>query len=232
MHPDTRLQRVANGRTDLIADLVRARGRGSWPDVQGVSLLQWAAYYGDVSALKFLLDRGAALSELGQDLGLNAAAFHGHWKLCEFLLENGAKSADADPTTGETALHTALMNGDRTRYDLVVKVLLAAGADANAQTIAGVPTGSAMREGRTRGEAPLHRAAAFGTAATVQLLLDAGARVDQVDGHGDTPLDWASWYRRPVEVLRVLLHGEHRIRPAHKSLRENLLGSPSGRSAA
>jgi hypothetical protein len=61
------------------------------------------------------------------------------------------------------------------RYDLVVSVLLAAGADPNAATLPGVPTGSFMRDCRTKGETPLHRAAAFGDAGTVLMLLDAGA---------------------------------------------------------
>ncbi len=232
MSPDSRFSRVAGGRTDLVADILETEGPGPWAEVEGASLLQWVAYYGDVSALRALLGAGAALAELGQDSGLNAAAFHGHWQLCEFLIESGASARYADPVTGETPLHSALTNEDRTRYDLVVQVLLRAGADANARTTPGVATGSFMRDSRTRAETPLHRAAAFGTAATVQLLLDAGAKPEQVDCIGDTPLAWASWYRRPVEVLRALLHGEHRIHPAHRPMRESLLGSPKREGAA
>jgi catalase len=44
-----------------------------------------------------------------------------------------------------------------------------------------------MRDCRTRGETPLHRAAAFGDAEAVQLLLDAGAVIDARDANGDTP---------------------------------------------
>ncbi len=232
MHPDPRLERIANGRTDLIADVVGDVPASAWPEVEGASLLGWAAYYGDVSAMRALLERGGSLSSLGQDLGLNAAAFHGHWQLCEFLLEAGANPKHADAATGETPLHSALTNEDRSRYDLVLKVLLNAGADPTAKTVPGAQTGSFMRDSRTRGEGPLHRAAAFGTASTVQLLLDAGASAEQADAHGDTPLAWASWYRRPVEVLRPLLYGEHRIHPAHRSMRERLLGSPGGGTAA
>src|SRR5438105_1275349 len=47
----------------------------------GVSLLRWSAYYGDVSAMKFLLANGEALTSLGENLDLNGAAFHGHWQL-------------------------------------------------------------------------------------------------------------------------------------------------------
>jgi uncharacterized protein len=227
---ESRLLRIASGRTDLIAELVRPGKSGAadpWPQAQALTLLQWASYYGDVSALRGVLDQGARLSDLGADLGLGAAAFHGHWQLCEFLLEQGAEVGYRDPQTGETALHAALVNEDRARYDLVLEVLLRAGADATAATRLGAPTGSFMRDARTRGESPLHRAAAFGSPATVQRLLVAGANKEQVDGHGDTPLAWASWYRRPAEVLRLLLHGEHRIHPDHRPMRENLLGRPA-----
>ncbi|MEO8276605.1 MAG: ankyrin repeat domain-containing protein, partial [Thermoanaerobaculia bacterium] len=197
------------------------------PIAAGASLLQWAAYYGDVSAARTLLRHGAALSELGADLGLNAAAFHGHWQLCEFLIEHGGDPTYADPATGETALHSALTHDDRMRYDLVVRVLLAAGADVHAPTKAGIETGSFMRDCRTRGESPLHRAAAFGGVETIQRLLDAGAVVTSRDAHGDSPLSWASWYRRPAEILRLLTFGPFRLHPEVLPLRANLLGKPS-----
>ena len=40
---------------------------------------------------------------------------------------------------------------------------------------------------RTKGETPLHRAAAFGTEDAVQMLLDAGARKDARDAEGTRP---------------------------------------------
>jgi len=43
-----------------------------------------------------------------------------------------------------------------------------------------------MRDCRTKGETPLHRAAAFGDEESIQLLLDAGAAVDAKDSNGDT----------------------------------------------
>ena len=52
-----------------------------------------------------------------------------------------------------------------------------------------------MRDVRTRGETPLHRAAAFGSEQSIQMLLAAGARLDAKDIHGDSPLTWASWHR-------------------------------------
>jgi ankyrin repeat protein len=220
------LTRIAAGRTDLVFDLVAADAQSRFAVVDGATPLQWCAYYGDVSAVRHLLDQGSRLGELGADLGLNAAAFHGHWQLCEFLIERGAMINVAMTDTGETPLHSALVSEDRMRYDPVVRVLLAAKADVNTCTLPGIETGAFMRDCRTRGEKPLHRAAAFGNVDTIRMLLDAGAKIDAQDAHGDTALSWASWYRRPVEVLRLLCYGPHRIHPDYKSMRANLVGMP------
>lgn len=217
---DALIRRIEQGRTDLVHELDAGLLRE-----KGAELLGWAAYFGDVTACRLLLATGLSLNALGPDLGLNGAAFHGHWRLCEFLLENGASAKFVDAETGETPLHSAVTNDDRLRYDHVVKVLLRAGADVNAATKPGVPTGAFMRDARTRGETPLHRAAVFGTPETIALLLDAGASRESRDVLGDTPLSWASWARRPVEVLRPLLYGGHRIHPDNKSMRANLLGT-------
>ena len=83
-----------------------------------------------------------------------------------------------------------------------------------------------MRDCRTKGETPLHRAAAFGNEHTIRLLLEAGAIIDARDAFGDTPLSWASWYLRPDPILRMLCYGPYRIRPDRQDMRSNLLGKP------
>ena len=208
------LERIADGRTDLVFDYLAQGHPATAADARGVSLVQWCAYYGDVSAIRFLLSRGASLDALGENLDLNGAAFHGHWQLCQFLVEHGADVIHSLPDTGETPLHAALCHAGRPAYDLVVRVLLAAGADPNRATRVGVETGAFMRDCRTRGETPLHRAAAFGTAEAIRLLLAAGAVVDARDGHGETPLTWASWHLRPGAILRLLWYDGHTISEA------------------
>jgi ankyrin repeat protein len=220
------LRRIENGRTDLIHELISAPDSAAVVRQHGAELMRSSAYFGDVTACQMLIGARQSLNALGPDLGINAAAFHGHWQLCEFLIENGASARFVDLATGETPLHSALTNEDRLRYDLVVQVLLTAGADPDAAARSGMPTGAFMRDARTRGEAPLHRAALFGSPVTIALLLDAGAHLDAKDAFGETPLAWASWARRPVEVLRVLLYGEHRIPAGYKPMRANLLGTP------
>ena len=220
------LERICAGRTDLVFDYLEAGHAADTTDGDGVCLLEWCAYYGDVSAMRFLLSRGAALHSLGVNLDLNGAAFHGHWRLCQFLIENGADVNYPQRDTGETPLHAALCTANRSAHDLVLKVLLKAGANPNSATKAGAETGGFMRDCRTRAETPLHRAAAFGTEETLQLLLDAGAAIDIKDMNGDSPLTWASWYLRPTAILRKLCTGPHLINPQRRTMADTLLGTP------
>lgn len=220
------LRQFEEGRTDLVFPLL---AQGLSPEAcneHGVSLLQTCAYYGDVSAIRFLLSQGATLDTLSPNLSLSAACFHGHWRLTKFLLEQGADPNQPDADTGETPLHSALCKTDRLAYDLVLQVLLSSGANPNTATKYGVETGAFMRDCRTKAETPLHRAAAFGDEDTIQMLLNAGARIDAKDGNGETPLSWASWYARPTPILRLLCYDNFRIHPANRTMRANLLGTP------
>jgi len=220
------LERIADGRTDLVFEYLAAGHAANSSDSRGVSLIKWCAYYGDVSAIKYLLANGESLAALGENLDLAVASFHGHWKLCQFLLESGADVNYASEETGETPLHSALCRSNSLAHDLVLKVLLANGANPNSVTKAGAETGCFMRDSRTKGETPLHRAAAFGSEQAIQLLLDAGAAIDAKDVYGDSPLSWASWYLRPDSILRKLCYGDFFIRPDRQSMQAYLLGQP------
>ena len=222
------LLELAEGRTELVFDLLHSGLPAIYRDTSGVSLMQHCSYYGDVSAIRYLLLHGESLASLGNDYGLSTAAYHGHWRLCKFLLEHGADVNQADADTGETPLHNALSKTDRVVYDRVLAVLLAHGANPNVATNPGMETGAFMRDCRTKGETPLHRAAAFGEAETIRMLKEAGATIDARDANGETPLSWASWYGRPTPVLRELLYGNFRIHPQNQSMRANLLGKPLG----
>lgn len=220
------LRHITHGRTDNVFDWIALGESARSVDGGGVSLIQWCAYYGDVSALRFLLSHGESLASLGDNLDLNGAAFHGHWRLCQYLLEHGADANHPLPDTGETPLHAALCTRDRGAHDRVIKVLLGHGADPRVATKHLAETGGFMRDCRTKGETPLHRAAAFGGGETIQLLLEAGADREAKDMNGDTPLSWASWYARPDAILRMLCHGRYTIHPARRSMAESLLGEP------
>lgn len=205
------LRRIADGRTDLVFEVLAGGGPATAADRSGVSMIQWCAYYGDVSAIRHLLAHGETLAALGENFDLNGAVFHGHWRLCQFLIESGADVNYPLPDTGEVPLHAALCKPNRPAYTHIVRLLLARGADPNRTTKPSTETGSFMRDVRTTGETPLHRAAAYATAEAIRLLLDAGARLDARDQHGDTPLSWASRHLRPAFILEMLCFGEHGI---------------------
>lgn len=219
------LKPIADGRTDLVMTWCAAGNSPSARDEGGVSLVQWCAYYGDVSALRFLLGQGALISDLGSNFGLNGAAFHGHWQLCQFLLEQGADANAALSDTGETSLHAALSRDSR-GHELVVQVLLDNEARVQSQTIPGVVTGSFMRDCRTTGETPLHRAAAFASQASIDLLLAAGAERASRDAHGDSPLSWASRHQRPAQIIRRLCFEDFQLHPQAQTMANQLLGVP------
>ena len=144
--------RLRAGRTDLVHEHIAAGHSARSLDAAGVSLIKWCAYYGDVSAMKHLLDNGETLASLGENFDLNGASFHGHWRLCEFLIEQGADPNHRYGDAGETPLHAALSRVNHPVQERVVAVLLAAGADPNAATVPGSETGCFMRDARSRGK--------------------------------------------------------------------------------
>ena len=225
------LDKIINGRTDLVADLLLQGHAPNSADASGTKLISWCAYHGDVTAIRLLLDKGETLETLGRNFGLSGAAFRGHWQLCQFLIESGADANASDEDNGESPLHVALCKANRPASDLVVDVLLAAGADPSATTTPGRYTGSFMRDVRTRGETPLHRAAAFASTSVIERLIDAGAQIDATDCNDDTPLGWASWHLRPPAVLRLLLYGDYQIHPENSSTYDHGSGhlTPQGK---
>lgn len=211
------IEKLADGRTDLVYEVIESGTGANALDENGVSLIKWCAYYGDVSAIKYLLLNGEKLESLGENLGLGSAVFHGHLNLCQFLLESGADVNHVNGSNTETLLHTALCKANRPVYELIVELLIHHGISVNTKTQQNKDTGGFMRAVRTKGETPLHRAAAFGSQKMVKMLLAAGADIKAEDMNGDTPLAWASWHLRPPAILRELCFDNHSIHPDNLS---------------
>ena len=157
MEVDKIIEFISRGRTDYIFDLLKQ------PNWKGILLegqvkpLQWLVYYNDTTALKAVLKEGGSLDSINLNDELGNAAFFGHWKVCDFLINNGADVNGYVDKTNETPLHNALAKAGRPYYFYVVKLLVNKGANVNAKTIAGLETGAFMRDVRTKGETPLHR---------------------------------------------------------------------------
>lgn len=212
------LELIGRGRTDYIVELVKMK---NWKDVlnQGaVKPLQWLVYYNDVTGLKTVIENGGTLESININDELGNAAFFGHWKVCNFLINHGANVNYYVDETNETPLHNALAKAGRPYYFYVVKLLVEKGADVNAMTIPNMETGAFMRDVRTKGETPLHRAAAYADEQTITFLIENGADKELKDANGDSPLSWASQHLRPGRVLALLAYGKHRISEGHEKL--------------
>src|SRR5437588_5412119 len=75
------IKQIADGRTDLVFDYLASGRLATSADKDGTSLIKWSAYYGDVSAIRFLLANGESIQSVRDDL--HTAAFHGHSRLCQ-----------------------------------------------------------------------------------------------------------------------------------------------------
>lgn len=158
------------------------------------------------SVVEYLLSKGADPNRQTNEGGasvLAGIAYMNNADCVRLLLEGGADPNAANESTGETALHSCLAKPDGDRH-AVVKLLIEHRADPNQRTIPGVKTLAFWRDVRTRGETPLHRAAAYATEETIQLLLKAGADKTIRDANGDSPQSWASWHWRPKPLIDLL----------------------------
>ena len=210
------LEFISRGRTDFIFQLLRQPGWKEKLNEGPVKPLQWLVYYNDTTGLRAVLEAGGNLESLNLNEELGNAAFFGHWKVCDFLINNGADVNASVDKTRETPLHNALAKAGRPYYFYVVKLLVNKGAEINAATNPGFETGAFMRDVRTKGETPLHRAAAYADEKTIAFLIENGADKEAKDAHGNSPLTWASEHLRPGAILSLLSYGDYRIGDAHK----------------
>lgn len=208
------LDLISRGRTDLVFDLLRLSDWRTALNEGQHKPLQWFVYYNDTTALKAVLAAGGDLSSIDLNNELGNASFFGHWKVVDFLISQGANVNFALPETGETPLHSALCKAGRPYFLYVIKLLVENGADVNAKTIPGGETGGFMRDVRTKGETPLHRAAAYGDEAMIEYLLEHGGDLQARDAHGNSPISWASEHLRPGYILKLLAFPPHNISDA------------------
>jgi hypothetical protein len=139
-----------------------------------------AAYRGDVRAMKEFLDDGFPVNS-GNEVGyttLMGAARGAGSEVIGLILSRGGQAALADKR-GYTALHWAVAQppGDSTRQLHCVRMLIDAGADANARNEDGIT--------------PLMNAAWFGCCDSVKELLRHGADSSMCDTKGRTARDLA-----------------------------------------
>jgi uncharacterized protein len=163
------------------------------------------------AVVEYLLANGADPNHQTNETGdpvLAGVAYLNNVECVRLLLAAGADANAVVKDTGETALHGALIglgqNVSAADRHEVVRLLIEHGADPNHRTIAGKPSLAFWRDVRTRGETPLHRAAAYASEESVVFLLKTGADRTVRDANGDSPQSWASWHWRPKSLIDLL----------------------------
>jgi ankyrin repeat protein len=196
-------QAAWEGNLDRVRALVAAGADVNAADEHGSGTL--LNFHPGVTA--FLLSQGADPNRQTNENGASVLAglcFVNRADCAKLLLEHGADVNHGRDESLETPLHHALAgDGDLA----LVRLLIAFGANVNARTRPGVASSNFYGETPTRGETPLHRAAAFATLEVVETLLGAGADRTLQDAGGQLPFHWAGWHQRPKELVERLRPG-------------------------
>lgn len=148
-------------------------------DKDSLKAIHWAATYGEIGLIDFLLKNGADIAVKATDTfqweALHYAVYSGNIDIVALLLDRGA---DVSAPDGEkaTPLHWAASQ----RQLKILKLLLERGASPHAQEY--------------RGSTPLHMAVLCGSPGCgelsdmIEALLEAGADPSVPDNNGNTPL--------------------------------------------
>lgn len=200
------LTAASDGDLATVEKLVHQGADINYINQWGNFVMFTAAWEENIEALDLFYKLGAKISHENANLLCNAA-FNGKVNSVKWLLDKGEDVNFSFADTGENALHyTICKMSEMDQRVEITRILINEGIDITKKTLPGKSTLCFMRDAFLKGETPLHRAAAFGNAAIIKMLLDAGADPTAKDANGDTPISWGSWYLRESEILRLLIY--------------------------
>jgi ankyrin repeat protein len=192
------LAAATEGHAEIVEILLRHGADTEWRAADGeralVAATRTAYLGGRAETVRLLLDAGSPISSPDDPFGLTplmrAARIGGDVAVVALLLERGA-DVRAPSHNGHTALHGAVEDAHGPE---IARMLIEAGAEIDAQ--------------RTKGrDAPLHLAAARGSADVVALLIGRGARLELRNAAGSTPLHLAAAQAAAANVDLLLAAG-------------------------
>ena len=175
----------------------------------GLTAFHFAAREGDIETGRVMLDAGVDINQVDVDgtSGLVISILNKRYSYAKFLLDRGADPNIAD-SRGRAALYAAIdmrnqdysalpahMEDDPLPNLELIKVLLARGANPNAQLTKALPGRSGMDAGDTTlgpGSTPFMRAARAGDSLAMHALLEYGADPALATKDGNTALQFAA----------------------------------------
>ena len=199
-----------------------SRAAESGQNIDGQTLLSWAASNGYKATARLLLEKGAYIESKNDGwTPLGAAAGDGHEAVARLLIEKGANT-EAKSNDGWTPLRAAAGDG----HEAVARLLIEKGANIDAKSNSGwAPLGAAAGNGHeaiarlliekganidaksNAGWPPLGAAADRGHEAMVRLLIEKGANIEAKSNDGWTPLGAAAAHGHEATVQLLLQKG-------------------------
>ena len=175
----------------------------------GFTAFSFAAREGDIETAKVMLDAGVDINQTDIDgtSGLVISIMNKHYTFAKFLLDRGADPNVAD-VKGRAALYAAVdsrnedwsampsrkLDDPYPSLDLI-QAIIAKSANVNARLTKNLPGRSGMDSGDTtldEGTSPFMRAARSGDAASMRILLKAGADTKLTTRDGNNALMFAA----------------------------------------
>lgn len=174
---------ISRGKKDHVRFLVEKGAN----DPNGLTLLHYAAVYGDAEACQKLINKGVYVNikDNSNRSPLHLSAEKGYKNIVELLCEYKANINTSDKDDWTPLLSSVWYK----QWDVAL-FLIEKGAHVNVKD--------------SIGHTPLHYAAEQGQEAVVELLLEKGADVSDVDNDGDTPLHHAA-YQGHTDIAQLLL---------------------------
>ncbi len=222
------------GDAAMLEALLKKGGNPNLKNDAGATALMWAAT--DLAKTRVLVAHGADVNAVSDDLRtplMVAAGIRGGKPVVTLLLDHGAK---VNPTRRPDAESSPLVQATLANDADTMQLLMARGTNIKAS--AGMALAIAYEQNcracvdlLLKQDLPkeaytmvLQIVANFGDAATVKLMLDRGAKVDEPDPLGHTALAYAAGSDRiPADVVKVLI--EHGADVNSKSPHQNSVDS-------
>ncbi|KAJ5364696.1 uncharacterized protein N7496_010409 [Penicillium cataractarum] len=156
----------------------------NFKDFDERTLLSWAAEGGQLEFVQYLVQLGATVNSkcMEKRTPLSYAAQSGHFTMVRWLLDQGAETYDSTRLSdrdGLTPLHYAAFEG----HEDIMRLLISIGADVDNMGLDCMDIAA---------QTPLMEAARGGQYAAAKMLLEMGANVNQGDGRGMSPLQYAA----------------------------------------